>query len=151
MNATMDYPIDWHDPRRLISCPVCGSGCGKTAVLTTPNIADPQRRPLVTFLRCDACSSLFCEDRVPFEYELGLSSWAGEYYLEQGAGLDSMIDPGCICRRSRSEPCSRSAAVSASPWILLGSSGAGSSEGWILRRLQPKDGECWGSTSAPPI
>jgi SAM-dependent methyltransferase len=93
MNATMDYPIDWHDPRRLIFCPVCGSDCGKTAVLTTPNVADPQRRRLVTFLRCDACASLFCEDRVPFEYEMARSSWAGEYYLEQGAGLDSMIDP----------------------------------------------------------
>jgi SAM-dependent methyltransferase len=94
MNATKDYQIDWHDPRRLIPCPVCGSDNGKTAVLTTPSVvADPHRRRLVTFLRCDACSSLFCEDRVPFEYELALSSWAGEYYLEQGAGLDSMIDP----------------------------------------------------------
>jgi SAM-dependent methyltransferase len=92
MNATKDYPIDWHDLGRLISCPVCGSDCGKTAVLTTPSVADPQRRQLVTFLRCDACASLFCEDRVPFEYELALPSWAGEYYLEQGAGLDSMID-----------------------------------------------------------
>jgi SAM-dependent methyltransferase len=98
MNATEDYPIDWHDPARAaglrqpIPCPVCGSDCGKTAVLTTPSVADPQRRRLVTFLRCDACSSLFAEDRVPFEYELELSSWAGEYYLEQGAGLDSMIE-----------------------------------------------------------
>src|SRR5215469_16147979 len=93
MNATEDYPIHWHDPRRLIPCPVCGSDCGKTAVLTTPSVADPQRRRLVTLLRCEACSSLFAEDRVPFEYELGLPSWEGEYYLEQGAGLDSMIDP----------------------------------------------------------
>ena len=38
-------------------------------------------------------SSLFTEDRVPFDYELAPSPWAGEFDLEQGAGLDSMIAP----------------------------------------------------------
>jgi SAM-dependent methyltransferase len=99
MHPNQDYPIDWHDPSgpagefRLIPCPVCGSDCGKAAVLTMPSLADPRRARLVTFLRCEACSSLFSEDRVPFEYELALSPWAGEYYLEQGAGLDAMIEP----------------------------------------------------------
>jgi hypothetical protein len=79
MNATIDYPIHWHDPREpidprwLIPCPVCGAGGGKPPVLTTPSLADPRRRRLVTFLRCAACSSLFTEDRVPFDYELAPS------------------------------------------------------------------------------
>jgi SAM-dependent methyltransferase len=99
MNATIDYPINWHDPSSsahrqcLIPCPVCGAGGSKAAVLTTPSVGDPRRRRLVTFLRCAACSSVFTEDRVPFEYELAQSPWASEFYLEQGAGLDSMIAP----------------------------------------------------------
>jgi hypothetical protein len=137
MNANQDYPIDWHEPPgpadqgRLIRCPACGSDCDKAPVLTTPSLADPQRARLVTFLRCAACSSLFAEDRVPFEYELALSPWADEYYLEQGA---------CICRRSRSDPCSKSVAVLALPCILRGSSAAGSFAGSILRRWLQKDG-----------
>ena len=98
MNATIDYPIDWHDPRKpagrrcLLPCPVCGARGHKPAVLSMPRVGDPRRR-LETFLRCPACSSLFAEDRVPFEYELAPSAWASEFHLEQGAGLDSMIAP----------------------------------------------------------
>lgn len=100
MQATIDYQIHWHDPKgaaaissRLIPCPVCGSDSAKAAMLTTPSLADPQCPQPVTFLRCAVCSSLFTEDRAPFEYQAALSPWAEEFYLEQGAGLDAMIEP----------------------------------------------------------
>jgi SAM-dependent methyltransferase len=99
VSLTLDYRIDWHnagDPpaqRWALPCPVCGFGGEKAPVLTTPSVADPTRRQLVTFLRCRVCSSLFTADRTAFDYELAQSTWASEYYLEQGAGIDSMIAP----------------------------------------------------------
>jgi len=71
-------------------CPVCQAAGAKRMVLRTKSPQSGQ----ITVLECDGCTNLFCEDLKPFHYEdtTGLA-WATDFYVEQGAAVDALIEP----------------------------------------------------------
>ena len=77
---------------RAIDCPVCKSSAVKPAILATPSLAP--NRGVITLLRCSECSNLFWDDLEPFAYEGGTGfPWSADFYVEQGAGIDALIEP----------------------------------------------------------
>lgn len=86
--------VTWCDATeaRAADCPVCKSSIVKPAILVTPSLA--QNRGVITLLRCTECSNLFWDDLEPFAYEGGTGfPWSADFYVEQGAGIDALIEP----------------------------------------------------------
>jgi len=77
---------------RMTACPVCGSAEGKAPVLRTRSLGDTGR--MLTLLGCPDCHSRFWDDLTPLAYEEPAAyGWATEFYVEQGAGLEALIEP----------------------------------------------------------
>jgi SAM-dependent methyltransferase len=79
-------------------CPVCGSSRAKTAILRAVRRGIARGRGteprIVTLLACPECASRFCENPTPLAYERpGKYSWATDFYVEQGAAIDGLIEP----------------------------------------------------------
>lgn len=84
--------IDWLDARVLrLDCPVCGSGAPKTARLSIDSIHPTQGR--LTLVECPGCGSAFYDDLTPNHYEDTGDTGAVKFYVEQGAGVDVMLEP----------------------------------------------------------
>ncbi len=74
-----------------VPCPVCGNGAGKRAVLRTPSLV--ASRP-ITLFACPDCDCLFWDDLAPPAYEDPADyPWAIDFYVEQGAAIDALIEP----------------------------------------------------------
>ena len=89
-----DARVNWSEPSatELRSCPVCGAGDAKKAILQTSSLAPG--RGTITLLRCASCTNLFWDDLEPFAYEEGTGyPWSTGFYVEQGAGVDALIEP----------------------------------------------------------
>ncbi len=88
--------IDWKvGEYRQSSCPVCGSGGSKQRLFEIT--VDNQRRGVlstdaVAFLRCPSCDVRYCDPLRSVDYETANSAGL-KYYLEQGAGIDTMLEP----------------------------------------------------------
>ena len=94
----MTNPLDaktvvWCDPGAVIaaSCPVCKTESLKPALLKTKSLVPS--RGIITLLRCLECSNLFWNDVEVFAYEGGWLPWSTDFYVEQGAGVDALIEP----------------------------------------------------------
>lgn len=86
--------IDWLDGRGLaLDCPVCHSTALKPPLLSVGSPYPAQGR--LTLIRCPGCGSAFYNDRTPPPYEGGdaLATSALQFYVEQGAGIDAMLEP----------------------------------------------------------
>jgi SAM-dependent methyltransferase len=88
--------IDWKDVQyRQSSCPVCGIGHSKQVLF---EIAADHRgqsvlaADVVAFLRCPSCEVRYCDPLRSVDYETADSEGL-KYYLEQGAGIDTMLEP----------------------------------------------------------
>jgi SAM-dependent methyltransferase len=74
------------------TCPVCGAVGDKRALLKTESLVPG--RGQITLLACAACINLFWDDLEPFAYEGGSGyPWSNDFYVEQGAGIDALIEP----------------------------------------------------------
>ena len=86
--------VDWADPQVPADrpCPVCRATEAKRVLLTVD--AARAGQPRLQLLDCAACGTAFYDDLTPPAYEYGHSG-AGllTYYVELGAGLDSMFAP----------------------------------------------------------
>lgn len=81
-----------NEPQHITTCPVCGDSGGKTAVLRMRSLGDADR--LITLLACGGCDSRFWDDLTPLAYERPAEyAWATEFYIEQGAAIDALIEP----------------------------------------------------------
>ncbi len=88
--------IDWKGGQyRQSCCPVCGSAGSKQRLL---DIKGDHRgesvlsTDVVAFLRCPSCEVRYCDPLRSVDYETGDSEGL-KYYLEQGAGIDVMLEP----------------------------------------------------------
>ena len=84
----------WCDPGTTITatCPVCQAAGPKRAILQTESLAPG--RGQITLLGCGTCTNLFWNDLKPFSYEGGSGfPWSTDFYIEQGAGVDALIEP----------------------------------------------------------
>jgi len=89
-----DAQVIWSEPgaTRPNRCPVCAAPDAKRAILQTPSLAPG--RGTITLLQCAACTNLFWDDLEPFAYEEGTGYvWSTDFYVEQGAGVDALIEP----------------------------------------------------------
>lgn len=85
-------PVEWiEQPRRMERpCPVCGTPGAKPVRLAV-DVSLPGRPPL-HLLDCADCGSAFYDDLTPPVYEKSASpATSFKFYVEQGAGIDSMI------------------------------------------------------------
>lgn len=84
--------LQWFQSSREVqaSCPVCGGGGPKAAVLAVDHVLP--EHPRVTLLRCPACGAAFLQDLTIPDYEHGMAGML-DYYVEQGAGIDFMVAP----------------------------------------------------------
>ena len=88
--------IDWKGGEyRQSSCPVCSSG-GSKPVLFEITVDHGAERVLstdaVAFLRCPSCEVRYCDPLRSIDYKTADSAGL-KYYLEQGAGIDAMLEP----------------------------------------------------------
>jgi SAM-dependent methyltransferase len=99
-SAFAPYEIAWlrgQRPQSKTPCPVCGSARHKPVILRA------RRRGLLNWLRsprklalaaCPDCDSLFFERVSALAYERPAKyPWATEFYVEQGAAIDALIEP----------------------------------------------------------
>jgi SAM-dependent methyltransferase len=99
-SAFATYELSWlrgQRPQSKTACPVCGSRRSKTTILRA------RRRGLLHWLRsprklalaaCPDCDSLFYEHVTAPAYERPAKhAWATEFYVEQGAAIDALIEP----------------------------------------------------------
>jgi SAM-dependent methyltransferase len=82
--------LHWLQHQAHASCPLCGLGGAKDAVVSTAHVLPG--RPPITLLRCPACGAGFLEDLTPPDYEAD-SALMLDYYVEQGAGIDLIVSP----------------------------------------------------------
>lgn len=86
--------IDWEDHPRTVDrpCPVCGSRAAKQVRLTVDSALAGE--PRLRLLGCAACGSAFYEhlNRAPYD-ESSFGTGFLKYYIELGAGLDTMVAP----------------------------------------------------------
>ncbi|MDB5362591.1 MAG: hypothetical protein JWO51_3888 [Rhodospirillales bacterium] len=77
---------------QVLVCPVCGDADAKRALLSTRSLAPG--RGTITLVECRACTNLFWDDQKSFAYEGGTGfPWSTDFYVEQGAGVDALIEP----------------------------------------------------------
>jgi SAM-dependent methyltransferase len=88
----------WHrDFRRPARCPVCGHH-GETRLLLDISSKEVPNQQL-TFAKCPRCGTVFQLDfAVPQYEEYNTSPVALKFYVEQGAGLETLVLPACIAR-----------------------------------------------------
>ena len=86
---------------RALVCPNCGSGAGKSLVLTVDvQLPDnPEKRLRV--MRCPACTANFYDSQVPPDYAEPALNNRGRvpFYVEQGAGVSLITRPLAQLRR----------------------------------------------------
>jgi SAM-dependent methyltransferase len=86
--------INWLDaisPERCI-CPVCGSDAPKRLILETPSTTSEFQ--LLRLVGCTICEARFWTDLTIFVYESDIEySWSTDFYIEQGASIDSLLEP----------------------------------------------------------
>lgn len=83
--------IDWVDGADLrATCPVCASAGPKRARLT---VESPSAGAPLTLLDCAACGAAFYDRMVAADMIPPDHSGALKFYVEQGAGVDVMIEP----------------------------------------------------------
>lgn len=88
--------LTWHrELKRPATCPVCGHHGDTRLLLELDSLAEPAKR--VTFAKCPDCRTVFQLDFSAPQYEShkALPS-ALKFYLEQGAGLETLVLPACI-------------------------------------------------------
>jgi SAM-dependent methyltransferase len=88
--------IDWKSGQyRQSRCPVCGIGHSKQ-VLFEITVDHPGQSVLATdviaFMQCPSCEVRYCDPRRSVDYETADSEGL-KYYIEQGAGIDVMLEP----------------------------------------------------------
>lgn len=85
--------IEWlADQTVTTACPVCGRAGEHRAVLASPSMFDAAKR--LIFLVCDGCGSGFFDDRaVPAYEDAEDTQFPIKFYVEKGAGIDSMLRP----------------------------------------------------------
>jgi 2-polyprenyl-3-methyl-5-hydroxy-6-metoxy-1,4-benzoquinol methylase len=88
----------WHrDLVRRARCPACGYHGDTKLLLETESTIEPY--DLVTFATCSICSCIFQLNFIEPEYSTYNASPAAlKFYVEQGAGLETLILPACIAR-----------------------------------------------------
>jgi 2-polyprenyl-3-methyl-5-hydroxy-6-metoxy-1,4-benzoquinol methylase len=94
--------ITWRDGilPSAARCPACDSGAPKSIVLKTAALTPEE--PLIQLLLCAECGARYWDDLTTYEYEsIGEHAWSTIFYIEQGAGIDALIEP--IARLSRLE------------------------------------------------
>jgi SAM-dependent methyltransferase len=109
--ALPSFEIEWlaKAEGRLRICPACASTQPKQPLLRATPASRWARwlrlqRP-ITLLACPDCQSLFCERLKALAYERPAKHlWATEFYIEQGAAIDALIEP---LARLASEPVQR--------------------------------------------
>ncbi len=73
-------------------CPVCSSAAPKQLVLETPSTAGDFQ--LLRLVVCSICGARFWTDLTVFAYESDIEySWSTDFYVQQGASIDSLIEP----------------------------------------------------------
>jgi SAM-dependent methyltransferase len=82
-----------NEPQRVAACPICTDAGGKSPILRMRSLDAAAR--MLTLLACPDCESLFWDDLTPLAYETpgGAYDWATDFYVEQGAGIDALIEP----------------------------------------------------------
>ena len=86
--------VEWVDSPQKADrpCPVCGAAEAKHVLLTVD--AARLGQPRLQLFNCAACGTAFYDDLTPPAYEYGHSGTGLlAYYVELGAGLDSMVGP----------------------------------------------------------
>ncbi len=88
--------IDWQGGQyRQSSCPVCGSGHSKEVSfeIRVDHLGQGVLSPdVVAFLRCPSCEVRYCDPLRSVDYEIADLEGL-KYYIEQGAGIDVMLEP----------------------------------------------------------
>jgi SAM-dependent methyltransferase len=94
----MTEPVWRNDATRECRCPIC-PGAGQMPLwLEIDSLVPPH--PRIAFVRCPACESIFQWDFRPPPYgEHRMSRPSLKYYVEQGAGLDTIVLPAMIAHR----------------------------------------------------
>lgn len=87
----------WHRDRwQSANCPACDH-IGDTRALLEIDSAEPGQR--ITFAKCPKCRSIFQIGFSSPQYEeYQASPEALKFYLEQGAGLETLVLPACIAK-----------------------------------------------------
>src|SRR5205085_2742698 len=88
--------LTWHrDLKQPAQCPVCGYSGETRLLLDLDSIVEPNQR--VTFARCPRCGSVFqLNVAAPYYENYFASPAAVKFYIEQGAGLETLVLPACI-------------------------------------------------------
>jgi SAM-dependent methyltransferase len=89
----------WHqDAKRMTRCPVCSHNAEMRLFLDIESIVPPH--VLVTYATCPVCKSLFQLDFVTPDYsQHSFLAAALKFYVEQGAGLETLVQPAFIAGR----------------------------------------------------
>jgi len=90
--VTFDWKGAQHGPS---SCPVCGSGGAKHRLIEITVERNLQRllaTDFIALLRCPACHACYCDPLRSIGYETADAEGL-KYYIEQGAGVDVMLEP----------------------------------------------------------
>ena len=88
-------PLWRQDLTRQCRCPVCGSEGEQPVLLAIDAIVEPYR--LLSFATCPSCGTIHLLDFVQPQYAHSLRLGAElKFYVEQGAGLDTLVLPACI-------------------------------------------------------
>jgi SAM-dependent methyltransferase len=122
--------IEWLDGGSArVACPVCGSGEPKPAKLT---VDSPSTGLPLTLVDCRECGLAFYEGAEQGAVEVDHYSAALKFYVEQGAGVDVMIEPlfqldPRRVRRSLEVGCGFGYALDFARWAF----------GWEVRGVDP--------------
>lgn len=89
------------DALRGLACPNCGSGEGKSLVLTVDVQLPDNPAKRLHVLRCPACTANFYDSQVPPDYAEPALNNRGRvpFYVEQGAGVSLITRPLAQLRR----------------------------------------------------
>ena len=88
--------INWKSaPHRRTSCPVCGRDGGQERFLEITvdhHLRSMLATDVIALLRCPSCDARYCDPLRSVDYETADAEGL-KYYLEQGAGIDVMLEP----------------------------------------------------------
>jgi SAM-dependent methyltransferase len=91
--------IDWvAGATRMSQCPACHAGGSKRHLLytTSPSADGAARR--IALLQCDSCGARYADPIVSVDYH-DVDQDGMRYYVEQGAGIDVMLEPFAMLDR----------------------------------------------------
>ena len=131
-----DFKPIWHqDRKRPEQCPVCGHRGDFPLLLDIASVVRPH--PQITFAACPTCRTIIqLEFKQPrYESNHGLSISRDVYlkfYVEQGAGLETLVTPAFIARDSNA---SRYLEIGCG--LGFGLDFAGRTFGWQVRGIDP--------------